>query len=92
MVAIAITRMDLTAAGLRASSARSPDAQAARRMLALALVLDAAHYLAFPSHVSGDLLTETFHAHTGAPGQTASCGWVGKINRRYCSYLRAVNG
>ena len=40
MVAIAITRMDLTAAGLRASSAKSRDAQAARRMLALALVLE----------------------------------------------------
>ena len=40
MVAIAITRMDLTAAELRASAAKSRDAQAARRMLALALVLE----------------------------------------------------
>jgi len=40
MVAIAITRKDLTAAEMRAASARSRDAQAARRMLALALVLD----------------------------------------------------
>lgn len=40
MVAIAITRMDLTAAALRAAAARSRDAQAARRMLALALVLE----------------------------------------------------
>jgi transposase len=40
MVAIAITRTDLTAAGLRAAAAKSRDAQAARRMLALALVLE----------------------------------------------------
>lgn len=40
MVAIAITRTDLTAAELRAAAAKSRDAQAARRMLAIALVLD----------------------------------------------------
>lgn len=40
MVAIAITRADLTAAELRTAAARSRDAQAARRMLALALVLE----------------------------------------------------
>jgi hypothetical protein len=40
MVAIAITRMELTAAALRAASAKSRDAPAARRMLALALVLE----------------------------------------------------
>jgi transposase len=40
MVAIAITRMDLTAAELRAAAAKSREAQAARRMLALALVLE----------------------------------------------------
>ena len=40
MAAIAITRMDLTATELRAASAKSRDAQAARRMLALALVLE----------------------------------------------------
>jgi transposase len=40
MVAVAITRMDLTAAELRAAAAKSRDAQAARRMLALALVLE----------------------------------------------------
>jgi transposase len=37
---IAITRMDLDAGGLRASAARAKDAAAARRMLALALVLE----------------------------------------------------
>ena len=42
MVAIGITRMDLTAAALRSASAKSRDAQAARRMLALALVLEGA--------------------------------------------------
>ena len=42
MVAIAITRLDLTAAELRAASAKSRDTQAARRMLALALVLEGA--------------------------------------------------
>jgi putative transposase len=40
MVAISITRTELTAGDLRSSAARSRDAQAARRMLALALVLE----------------------------------------------------
>ena len=40
MVAIAITRRELTAAELRAAAAKSRDAQAARRMLAMALVLE----------------------------------------------------
>ena len=39
-MAIPITRIDLDAAGLRQAAARSPDANAARRMLALALVLE----------------------------------------------------
>jgi transposase len=39
-VAIAITRKDLTAAELRTAAARSRDARASRRMLALALVLE----------------------------------------------------
>jgi transposase len=40
MVAVAITRTDVSAAALRAAAARSRDARAARRMLALALVLE----------------------------------------------------
>src|SRR6188472_2686329 len=40
MVAVAITRTELTAAELRTAAAKSRDAQAARRMLAVALVLD----------------------------------------------------
>jgi transposase len=40
MVAIAITRRELTAAELRAAAAKSRDARAARRMLAIALVLE----------------------------------------------------
>ena len=40
MVAIAITRLDFTAAELRAAAVKCRDAQAARRMLALALVLE----------------------------------------------------
>ena len=40
MVAVAITRTDLTAVALRGAAARRRDAQAARRMLALALVVD----------------------------------------------------
>jgi transposase len=39
-MAIAITRLDLDSAGLRRAAARSKDAGAARRMLALASVLD----------------------------------------------------
>jgi len=38
--AVAITRQDLDAAGLRREAGRAGDADAARRMLALALVLD----------------------------------------------------
>lgn len=40
MVAIAITRGELTAADLRSAAAKSRDARAARRMLAIALVLE----------------------------------------------------
>ena len=40
MVAVAITRMELTAADLRGAAARAKDADAVRRMLALALVLE----------------------------------------------------
>jgi len=39
-MAVSITRMDLDASGLRCAAARSDDADAARRMLALALVLE----------------------------------------------------
>ena len=40
MVAVAITRTELTAAYLRGEAARARDADAGRRMLALALVLE----------------------------------------------------
>ena len=40
MVAVAITRTDLTAAELRGAAARSRDARAVQRILALALVLE----------------------------------------------------
>ena len=40
MSGIEITRRDLTAVDLRAAAAKSRDAKAARRMLALALVLE----------------------------------------------------
>ena len=39
-MAVAITRLDLSAADLRGAAARSRDAKAARRMLAIALVLE----------------------------------------------------
>ena len=39
-MAVAITRRDLSATELRRKAARSRDADAARRMLAIALVLD----------------------------------------------------
>ena len=39
-VGVSISRTDLDSAGLRRAAARSQDADAARRMLALALVLD----------------------------------------------------
>lgn len=40
MAGIAVTRVDLTAADLRRASGRTKDARAARRMLAIALVLE----------------------------------------------------
>jgi transposase len=40
MAAVKITRQDMSAAALRQAAARSQDANAARRMLAIALVLD----------------------------------------------------
>lgn len=40
MVAVAITRLDLTAADLREAAAKTQDAKVARRALALALVLE----------------------------------------------------
>jgi transposase len=40
MVAISITRMELTATQVRSAAARCRDAQASRRMLAIALVLE----------------------------------------------------
>ena len=42
MAGIAITRRDLTATELRAAAGRTKDARAARRMLAIALVLEGA--------------------------------------------------
>ena len=39
-MAVEVTRRDLSAAALRREAARSRDANAARRMLAIALVLD----------------------------------------------------
>ena len=42
MTAVSITRRDLTAAGLRAAADRTGDARAARRMRAIALVLEGA--------------------------------------------------
>ena len=42
MAGIAITRKELTAAQLRAAAGKTKDARAARRMLAIALVLEGA--------------------------------------------------
>ena len=39
-MAVVITRLDLSAADLREAAARTQDAKASRRMLAIALVLD----------------------------------------------------
>ncbi|MBV8575089.1 MAG: hypothetical protein JOZ58_08630, partial [Acetobacteraceae bacterium] len=39
-MAVVITRVDLSAADLREAAARTDDAKASRRMLAIALVLD----------------------------------------------------
>jgi transposase len=42
MAGIAVTRLDLSASGLRQAAAKSKDSAAARRMLALALVMEGA--------------------------------------------------
>jgi hypothetical protein len=41
---VAITRLDLSAAELRKAAAQTQDAKAARRMLAMAFVLDPASF------------------------------------------------
>lgn len=66
MVAVAISRTDLTAMGLRGAAARSRDAQAARRMLALALVLEG--------------VNRTTAAETCGMDRQTLCDWVHRYN------------
>ena len=48
-----------------------------------AIAGDLAHQFALPGHVGGDLLTETFHAHPGSPGESASCK-CGRVYAHQC--------
>jgi len=71
MVAVAIKTTDLTATELRGAAARSRDAQAARRMLVLPLVLDG--------------VDRTTAAKTcGMDRQTLRCGGSGKQSQGGC--------
>jgi len=65
---VAITRTDLDAAGLRAAAARSKDAAAARRMLALALVLEG--------------YSRTAAAQAAGMDRQTLCDWVHRYNER----------
>lgn len=67
-MAVAITRDDLDASGLRSAAARSKDAAAARRMLALALVLEGA--------------TRTAAAQAAGMDRQTLRDWVHRYNER----------
>lgn len=73
--AVAITRMDLTAWQLRAAAAREKDAAAARRMLALAMVLDGAD--------------RTTAARTCGMDRQTLRDWVHRYNREGLAGLHA---
>jgi transposase len=73
MAGVEITRRDMTAAELRAASAKAPNARVARRMLALALVLE-------------DVDRETAANHCGMDRQTLR-DWVHRYNAQGLSGL-----
>ena len=81
MAAIAITRSDHDAAGLRRAAAASRDAGAARRMLALALVLEGASRADAASACGMDrqTLRDWVHRYNdgGLPGLSNRQGAVG---------------
>ncbi len=72
MVAIAITRKDLTATQLRAAAAKTKDARSSRRMLAIALVLEGADRATAAETCGMDrqTLRDWVHRYTprGSPG------------------------
>ena len=86
MVAIAITRTDLTAADLRAAAVKSRDTQAARRMLALALVLEGIDRktAAETSGMDRQTLRDWVHRYNAA-------GLAGLSNRRGASRSRRLD-
>jgi transposase len=77
MVAIAITRTELTASELRAAAAKSRDARAARRMLAIALVLEGVDRKTAAESCGMDrqTLRDWVHRYNAA-------GLAGLVNRR----------
>lgn len=75
--AVAITRSDLTARDLRAAAAKSGDARAARRMLALALVLEGVDHQTAAETCGMDRQTLRDWAH-----RTNAEGLAGLVNRR----------
>ena len=69
MAAIEITRKDLTAKELRAASTKARDAKAARRMLAIALVLEGKD-----RKTAAETCPPTFFEATGAKVELARIG------------------
>ena len=77
MTAISITRRELAAAELRAEAGKTKDARAARRMLALALVLEGTDRstAAGTGGMDRQTLREWVHRYNGE-------GRAGLVNRR----------
>jgi len=78
MAAVAVTRRDLSAAELRREAARSRDPRAARRMLAIALVLEGR--------------TRTEAAETCGMDRQTLRDWVHRYNDEGLTGLRASLG
>lgn len=87
MVGIAITRLELSASELRAASAKAPEARSARRMLALALVLEGVdrERAALTCGMSRQTLCDWVHRYNGE-------GLAGLSNRFYAGPPRRLSG
>src|SRR3954451_6374211 len=97
---VAITRLDLTEADLRAAAARTQDARASRRMLAIALLLEgwsresAAEACAMDRQTLRDWvhrynafgLAELYNQARGRPGGGAGPAWPSLHGARLVSF------
>jgi len=82
-IGVVITRLDLDAVGLRRAAARSADADAARRMLALALVLEgrSRHEAAATCGMDRQTLRDWVHRYN-AEGLGGLSSKVARVRRR----------